>query len=379
MTPGEATPAPAGKCDPESLVLRSRPPRAIRFRRGIIIGIAALGSVSLIGITWAALKPRLLTAVTRESELSTPSRQASADTLASLPDSYGDVPKLGPPLPGDLGRPILRAERQQEDGTANAPTRDGQDAADRQGRLDAVAAARRSPLLVQTDVRSDAVPGAAMPIGDSAAVAAEPDRRGENIPHRIAAASSPFILSAGSVIAASLITGLQSDLAGIAIAQVTADVYDSATGRILLVPQGSRLIGRYESGLSFGQSRLQIAWQRLILPDASSLRLDDMPATDAAGRAGLTDQVDRHMAALVGAAGIATLLSVGNEAALGGEGRLLDALRQGSQQGVMRAGDQLVSKQIEVRPTLRIRPGAPVRLLVERDLILAPWIAEGER
>jgi len=96
------------------------------------------------------------------------------------------------------------------------------------------------------------------------------------------------------VIAASLITGLNSDLPGIVTAQVTQNVFDTITGNILLVPQGARLIGKYDSVVAFGQRRALVIWQRLILPDGSSVRLDNMPATDASGYAGLTDKVDFH-------------------------------------------------------------------------------------
>lgn len=384
---GDALPTPAPKLDPETLVLRSRPPRAIRFRRGLIIGVAALGSASLIGLTWAALKPQFLKPAVQESELSAPSRQASADAFATLPSNYGDVPKLGPPLPGDLGRPILRAERRENlEPTSSVHQREN---SERQAYADALKAARQSPVLVQIGGASigarggdaftsnPSLPGSSAPPAGLSALS-DPlrecaDGRDTINPHRLLPPSSAYVVSAGSVIAASLLTELNSDVPGIAIAQVTQPVYDSATGRLLLIPQGSKLIGRYDGKLSFGANRLALVWQRLILPDGSALSLDDMPGTDARGTAGLIDQVDRHMGALVGAVTLSTALSVGSELALGGDGRLIDAIRQGSQQSVTRAGDLLVGKQLDVRPTVVIRAGATVRLLAERDLILEPW------
>lgn len=382
---GEAITMPAPKVDPETLVLRSRPPRAIRFRRGLITGVAALGSASLVGLTWAALKPQFLKTAVQESELSTPSRQAPADALATLPNSYGEVPKLGPPLPGDLGRPILRAERRGDLPPASSIQQ--REDNERQAYADALKAARQSPVLVQGTGASvgahamespsssspgtlpAATPTSRDPFGDPS------NGRGTINPHRLLPPLSPYVLSAGSIIAASLSTALSSDVPGIAIAQVTQPVYDSATGKLLLVPQGARLIGRYDGKLAFGDNRIAILWQRLILPDGSALSLDDMPATDATGIAGLTDQVDRHAGALVGAVALSTALSVGSDLALGGNGRLVDAIRQGSQQSVTRAGDLLVGKQLDVRTTIKIRAGAPVRLLVERDLLLQPWSA----
>lgn len=100
--------SPAPKLDPETLAIRTKPARAIRFRRGVIIAIAALGSVSLVVVAWIAVKPRVFSAVPDARKLSEPSNRPSTDALNGLPQTYGDTPKLGPPLPGDLGRPTRR-------------------------------------------------------------------------------------------------------------------------------------------------------------------------------------------------------------------------------------------------------------------------------
>lgn len=384
----EATAAPSvqPKADPETLVLRTRPPRTIRFRRGLIICIAAIGSASLIGIAWMALQPKLLRTAPTESDLSAPNLQTPTSELATLPSSYGDVPKLGPPLLGDLGRPIFRAQRAREE-EVGTPVR-AEVADRRQAHLDALRSARQSPILVQTGPSVSAAPTVSSidtaPTAQTSAPGAADtsiaerfagrlDPKDDANPHQLSRPTSPHILSAGSVIPASLITGLNSDLPGIAIAQVTQDVLDSPTGRVVLIPQAARLIGRYDSQTSTGQRRLQLVWQRILLPDGRSLRLDNMPATDNAGRSGLTDKVDTHSDTLFGGAAISTMLGVGTELALDGDGRLVDAIRQGSQQSMTRAGDQLVGSRLNIAPTIVIRPGAPVRLLVERDLILAPW------
>ncbi len=181
------------------------------------------------------------------------------------------------------------------------------------------------------------------------------------------------MLMAGSVIAASLVTGLNSDLPGLVIAQVTQNAYDSATGRILLVPQGARLIGNYDSVVAFGQRRALVVWQRLILPDGSSIRLDAMPTSDPSGYAGLADKVDFHTWRLLKGVAIATLLGVGTELTVTGESDLVQAIRESAQTNTERAGDQLTRANLDIQPTITVRPGAPVRLIVNRDLILAPW------
>lgn len=386
---------PQPKVDPETLAIRARPAGAIRFKRGAIIGIAALGSASLMTVAWLALKPRVFRQVVQQSELSEPSAKAATDALGKLPSSYGDAPKLGPPLPGDLGRPILRAQREMATETGR-PAR-GQSAEDtaRQQRLAELKAARESGLLVQVSVREQ--PGQAGLVGTPAGEPtggggtspnasddpgrqlrkaeffATVDRTGDTNPHRLAPPASPYTLLAGSVISASLITGLNSDLPGMVTAQVTENVYDSVTGSTLLVPQGTRLIGAYDSVVAFGQKRALVVWQRIILPNGSSLRIDNMPATDPSGYAGLADKVDFHTWTLLKGVALATLLGVGSELSIDGESDLVEAIRESTQQNVSRAGDQLTSRNLNIQPTIAIRPGAPVRLVVHKDLILAPW------
>ncbi|WP_343227792.1 TrbI/VirB10 family protein [Sphingobium phenoxybenzoativorans] len=256
-------------------------------------------------------------------------------------------------------------------------------------------AARESGLMAQTGsstsspVYSEPVQ-AALSIGDGTPPAldadrdpnaqqrkadfmAKTDKGGDINPHQIKSPSSPNILSAGSVISASLITGLRSDLPGLVTAQVTERVYDSATGSILLVPQGARLIGSYDSVIAFGQSRALLVWQRIIFPDGRSLQLDNVPATDPSGYAGLADKVDFHTWSLLKGVAISTMLGVGANLTFSGESDLVQAIRESTQQNVSRAGDQITSRNLGIQPTITIRPGAPVRLLVHRDLVLTPW------
>jgi type IV secretion system protein VirB10 len=156
-------------------------------------------------------------------------------------------------------------------------------------------------------------------------------------------------------------------------AQVTERVYDTATGRILLIPQGARLVGSYDSVVAFGQRRALIVWQRIIMPDGSSLRLDNVPATDAAGYSGLEDKVDFHTWTLLKGIALSTLLGVGSEVALSGDSDLVRAIRLSTQDNSSRAGDQITSHNLNIQPTITIRPGAVVRLVVHKDLVLSPW------
>jgi type IV secretion system protein VirB10 len=185
------------------------------------------------------------------------------------------------------------------------------------------------------------------------------------------------VIQAGSVIPAALITGIRSDLPGQITAQVTQNVYDSPTGRILLIPQGARLIGEYDSDIADGQNRVLLVWERLILPGGHSIALDREPGADASGRAGLSDRTDHHWGRVLRAALVSSLLGIGAEVASSGEGALIRALRDGTQDSVNEAGHRIVEREMKVPPTLTIRPGHPLRVLVTRDLVFESEGGEG--
>ena len=145
----------------------------------------------------------------------------------------------------------------------------------------------------------------------------------------------------------------------------------------MLIPQGARLIGSYDSVVAFGQKRALVVWQRILMPDGSSIRLDNVPATDPSGYAGLADKVDAHTWQLLKGVALSTLLGVGSELALSGQSDLVQAIRMSTQDNVARAGDEITQRNLGVQPTITIRPGAAVRLVVHRDLILAPWTPRG--
>ena len=390
-------PPAAPKEDPETLVLRGRPRPVIRFRRGLIIGVSAAATAALIGLTWVALEPPSfrLAGEAQGPELTT---KVSPDGLADAPATYGDVPQLGPPLPGDLGRPILDQQRKHGGEFAEEGAIEAHAEADRQRQAEQrlaeqAEAARSSAVLVRL---VSAAPAAQEPrtgpiqakhtLEQEASVApssaAGQQRKidfvraegGNANPNPLVAPPSPWTLSAGTLIPASLITGINSDLPGIVIAQVTEQVRDSATGSAVLIPQGSRLIGSYDSMVAFGQKRALVVWQRIVFPDGSSVRLDNVPAADLAGYAGLEDQVDFHEWRLLKGIVLSSLLGVGTELSVGGEeGDLVRALRESAGANGSRAGEQIVSRNLDVQPTLSIRPGWPVRAIVSKDLVLKPW------
>lgn len=369
--------------------LRGEPPRVTRLSRKALMAIGLIACTGLGGALIYALQTR--NAGPASEELYSTRNRPTADGLAGLPRDYTG-PRLGPPLPGDLGRPMLDAQNRGQ--PVVPPTiRTTVDSAE-QRRLAEEEAARTSRVFFQTEARTlpaPAGPGIAAtttnltglglpgqlnaPTAQDRQVAflnAAVDRR-TVAPDRVLAPASPYVLQAGAVIPAALITGIRSDLPGQITAQVTEHIYDSPTGRILLVPQGTRIIGQYDNAVQFGQRRVLLVWNRLIFPNGRSIVLERQPGADTQGYAGLEDGVDYHWWELAKAAGLSTLLSVGAELAIDDQDRLLRAIRNGGQDTINDAGQQIIRRQLNVPPTLTIRPGFPVRVIVTRDLVLEPY------
>ena len=384
-----------------SMRLRAERPRVTRLSRKVLAGAAAVGSVAIFGATFWALQNNW-SHTPAPSELYTTDHHNVADGLAGLPHDYAGVPRqvppLGPPLPGDLGRPILNAQNTPSAGIAaidSEQQRLGQE----------IEAARLSRLFASTGIRevassiaqaasvgvSTIVPNQTkqpvQPGADDsftqngqdrklAFVNASVDTRTTS-PDRVAAPASTYVVQAGNIIPAALITCINSDLPGQITAQVTENIFDSPTGRFLLVPQGTRLIGIYDSQAAFGQSRVLLVWTRLIMPNGRSIVLERQPGADTAGYAGLEDEVDNHWGALFKAALLSTLLGVGSElgstTGTGGNSDVITALRRGSSDSLNQTGQKVVQRNLNIQPTLTVRPGFPVRVIVNRDLVLEPY------
>lgn len=375
--------------------LRPEPPRVTRLSRKMLAGLGLVASLGVGGALIYALQTR--NGGNQGQELYSTDNRTTPDGLNGLPRDYTAVPRLGPPLPGDLGRPILNAQNggQLVPTPGIASPAPAGPSPEEQRRAQELEAARTARLFSTTETRptstSTAAP-AATPATDLASLGLAPqpatpsaqdrqlaflnqtpDKRTVS-PDRIAAPASANVLQAGAVISAALITGIRSDLPGQITAQVTENIYDSPTGKILLIPQGTRVIGQYDSGIGFGQRRILLVWNRLIFPNGRSIVLERQPGADAEGYAGLEDGVDYHWGELFKAAALSTLLSVGAEVGSSGqESDIIRALRQGASNSVSQTGQQIVQRQLNIAPTLTIRPGFPVRVIVTRDLVLEPY------
>lgn len=388
---------------PESFVLRARPRPVTRFNRRVVIAVAAVVCVVILAGTLVALQPMTFRGNGAAQELFNTERKTQAEGLDTLPRSYSE---LGPPLAGDVGPPVVSAERDAGIGEGESFRPDAGADAERAERLRLVRQAqqaREAAVFFQVSVKSAAsisvplaserpsTPETSFSSRDplrSASIEPVPERteQGRKLqflerenrdgvvnPLRLIPPASPNSVMAGSIISASLVTGINSDLPGFVIAQVTEHVFDTVTGQRLLIPQGTKLIGKYDSLIAFGQRRALVVWNRLILPNGSSIAIDNLPATDAAGYAGLEDEVEFHTWQLVKGVALSTLLGVGTELSLGGEeSDLVRALRESAQQNTSRAGQQLTERNLDLQPTITIRPGWPLRVIVHKDLNLEP-------
>lgn len=379
----------------KSFRLRAEHPRVTRLSRRVLAGGSAVALLVIGGaVLWSMQNKHLPGQAT--DELYSTDHHNVADGITTLPKDYAGVarqpiPQLGPPLPGDLGRPILAAQGQLPAIGVDP---------DQQRRDQETEAARISHLFASTNGR-EVRPSAAAPLGNErvvppnatspgddgyaqtgqdrklAFVNASVDRRTVS-PDRITRPASPYIVQAGTVIPGALITGIRSDLPGQITAQVTENIFDTPTGRFLLVPQGARLIGLYDSQVTFGQSRVLLVWTRLIMPNGRSIVLERQPGADAAGYAGLEDQVDNHWGELFKAAALSTFLAVGTELGAGSDtnsndSAVIQALRHGAADSLNQTGQQVVRRSLNIQPTLTVRPGFPVRVIVNRDLVLTPY------
>ena len=146
------------------------------------------------------------------------------------------------------------------------------------------------------------------------------------------------------------------------------------TGKVLLIPQGARLIGSYDSVVAFGQSRALLVWQRIVMPNGSSVVIDNLPGTDTAGYAGLEDGVDFHTWRLLKGVALSTLLAVGSQATFGNsQSNLVQAIRESTAESTNQAGQRIVEKNLNIQPTITVRPGWPLRVIVHKDLVLQPY------
>lgn len=190
---------------------------------------------------------------------------------------------------------------------------------------------------------------------------------------------TPYELQAGSIIPGVMITGIDTDLPGQIIAQVSSNVYDSSTGKYLLIPQGSRLTGQYDSQITYGQRRILIIWKRIIFPNGESIDLQGMPGMDRQGYAGFKGNVNNHYLRILGSAILMTIIGTGAQLAAPTPDNVLapltvkQALAQSLNSNLTNMSSSITAKNLNIQPTLEVQPGYEFTISVTKDMIF-PWL-----
>lgn len=381
---GSAGPRSSPTDHTQAVRLGAERPKIKRLSRKVLAGGSALALLLIAGAVLWALGDRPHDPA--PSELYSTSHHNVADGLTKLPQDYGGVSyetiRSGPPKLGDLSPANATA--------ASAIGLDGE----QQRANQEIEAARTSKVFASTTAPTTSPHAASQETATNVAasssdetftqnaqdrkllfVNAPVDRR-TTTPDRLSRPVSPYVVQAGTIIPAALMTGIRSDLPGQITAQVTEAVYDTPTGRTKLISQGARLIGAYDSQVAFGQSRVLLVWTRLIMPDGRSIVLERQQGADAGGYSGLADEVDNHWAELFKAALLSTSLGVGAQLGSGADSGsntdIIQALRLSGANSLNQTGQQVVRRNLNIQPTLTIRPGFPIRVIVNRDLVIEP-------
>jgi type IV secretion system protein VirB10 len=401
----------ASKIPPDDPRLQLPKPRSRTLKKGPVIAITVvLVGAIFLAIMMAVQPPKKAVKVDEKNEAAVSNTMAIPDVITQGPDNSkpvtvpdttitapipDDVPALGKPLPGDLGHAMVKPSENRYQNSAQYQQLDPAE-------QERHAALTSSPFFGGTA-------NAATPVtsgGGFASAPAAPAQAGaqagtfgrdqnnqarkndffatgggdekEYVSKPMRKAASRYEVKAGSIIPAILVTGLNSDLPGNVIAMVKENVYDTVTGDYLLVPQGTRVLGKYDSMVSYGQKRVQVGWVRMIRPDGSSIMLENMPGVDLAGMSGYKDKVDNHFDRLVGGAMLSSILSVGATISQGtytNEEDMTTQQRMAASVGqdINSAGQQITRKNLDIQPTLKIRAGMTVNILVNKDMIVEPY------
>ncbi|HYQ92337.1 MAG TPA: TrbI/VirB10 family protein [Candidatus Competibacteraceae bacterium] len=418
----------------EHLVLRARWKGVTGARKGAVIGLvaaaAALLTLMVYGIITAGRTARTDAAVAQEA----PSGSGGGKWINDVPDTpRGAAPQAQPKtppqtppkqdLPADKPKTPAAAENVTSlhpgSGAAPGPAPPKPLTPEEQYRLeverkrreDHLAALVASPVgnQVATAPRSATLPEGASTLafnGDGRGFASSQRNSGSDgeaqnqqaekaaflkaaeahtpgyLDEARTAPLGPYEVKAGSIIPAVLLSGINSDLPGAVVAQVRETVYDYVSARHVLIPQGSRLVGRYDSQIAYGQERVLVVWERILFPDGSSLAIKGMPGVDGIGQGGASDEVDNHYGKLLGGVILSSILGVGAQVAYGPKVNTSDpSIGQLAMEGVAgnvnQVGQQITRKNLNVQPTLVIRPGYLFNVLVTRDLVLPVYASHG--
>jgi type IV secretion system protein TrbI len=398
----------------EPLNGRAPIPSVKRFNRKTLAVLAALAAIVItLAFAVGLQRPTRKAASPAESGARSPLPGAA---VSALPSSYQDtgnasghaeVPQLGEPRPGDIGgfatpngtralspleqyqrqQDIERLKREDQARTATVAFAGGavgvETGVTRAVGITDPAAAALSDRLLDVAERSVAAPGGSTSARDDdnrqddKARFLDKDRDTDfQLRHGVQYPRSPYTMFAGTVVPCVMTQGINSDLPGQIGCMVSQNVYDTVTGRHLLIPQGTKAIGTYDSRIAYGQSRVLVVWTRLLRPDGSWVSLDGMPGTDLSGYAGLTGHVDNHYGRLVSGVVLGSIIGAGAQVGAGANNQnpsFSELAVQGAAQNINQAGQQITRKNLQIQPTIEVRPGSRLNIFATKDVILPPY------
>ena len=372
-------------------LLRAKPPKpSISIGRDkVLVGITVIGVLLTVGIVMG--KP---THKPRSNQESSDRPGLPSYNVISLPSTYADMPAPTPTAMPKLRRLTPYVER----GT-------GFEALEKK-LLEERLQRARSAKLASVSFQSFSMPkndaassehqsgdlGTSPDTAPDSSSARDADNRQDDknafldkkrttdvvLNQRLIRPTSPYQLMAGTIIPGLLLTELNSDLPGQILGQVSQNVFDTVSGNHLLLPQGTKVVGQYDSRIVYGQERMLIVWTRLILPNGKSMSLEGMPGVDLSGAAGLTDQVNHHWGRLVTGVVLSSILGAGAQIAQGRTYSTFDPdygdlAAQGFAQNMNQVGQQITRKNLNIQPTIEIRPGYRFNVFVHKDMVLEPY------
>ena len=387
---------------PDSLQLRGAPVASARLSRKAALGAIAVLAV-ILGVVIANVSresPRKGGEEAAAKKDLEPALNAASSLTKDVPDVVPDSPRPAPraAAPGLERTPGAPPAKSSEDDARLADTAVPKFSKEESTSMQPAVAGWSAQSASQAEAPPNTSAGTDMGVGGAlrrvgnftgGTGESEPDlnrqdeklafqrtpRRSAYLNSRLTAPVSPYELKTGTVIPGLLIGAMNSDLPGEIIAQVSQNVYDTASGNYLLIPQGTRLYGHYDSNVSFGQGRLLVSWDRLIFPNAYALDLQGMTGHDQGGAAGYADQVNHHYGRMFGAALLTSVLSAGFQLSQPQQSNLLTAPGSGQiaaaavGQQMTALGTQIAQRNLQVQPTIEIRKGYRMNVMVSRDIV----------
>lgn len=405
------------------------PPQVKRFNRTTVavLGVT-FAFVAMLALSTAFEPPKQPQQDPNADQTTKANNPSPAEAVSALPNNYSDVPRLGAPLPGDVGiialdankasgNPALAAQltpantfaaaqpspqvyaprpqtaaEQYQDQAQIARMKRQENALEGSLTFSGGAAGAQDlgSLLARTSNPINPAVGAAPAAPKPSRSARDDDNRQDDkseflnkdrdksfaLNHGVYYPSSPYTLLAGTIAPGVLETGINSDLPGQIEGELSQNVYDTVTGKYLLLPQGTKIIGMYDSRVTYGQERVLIVWTRMCRPDGSCIDLEGMPGSDLSGYAGLTGEVDHHYLRLLGGVLIGSIMGASSQIASGSNTQnpsFAQLATQGAGQNINQVGQQITRKQLAVQPTIKMHPGDPFTIFTTKDIVIPPY------